>query len=241
MSLKVKVTLTKEIKEGSTVLEGFPGIGLVGGIATSYLIEKLKMEPIGYIESELLAPVAFFKNGLAEHAVRIYAKDNIVVLHSDVAILPSVMFDLSKALVSVFDSAKVDRVFSLTGVTMPMEEKYKIYGVANSKEFLEELKKYNIEVLEEGAISGISGLLLLDCATRGIKAAALLVPTIGLRPDPRAAAEIIKTLNTILNIDVDVEPLLEEAKAIEAKMEEIAQQLRKARQQMEVRELPYVG
>jgi len=43
---EIKLNLTKNPK-GVTIIEGFPGFGLVGTIATGFLIEHLKCEKIG--------------------------------------------------------------------------------------------------------------------------------------------------------------------------------------------------
>ena len=41
------VELKKEDLEGATVIDGFPGVGLVGSITANYLINTLKLEQIG--------------------------------------------------------------------------------------------------------------------------------------------------------------------------------------------------
>ncbi len=83
-----RIILTDEIKEKSTVLEAFPGIGLVGGIAINFMIEKLKMRYVGYMESKFLPPVAILKDGLVYPPVKIYSYRDILILQSDVPIYP---------------------------------------------------------------------------------------------------------------------------------------------------------
>ena len=53
----IEIKLTREIDfAGATLIEGFPGIGLVGPMAISYIIDKLEMKYIGYFESEDFPP-----------------------------------------------------------------------------------------------------------------------------------------------------------------------------------------
>ena len=65
---------TKNVSmKGYTLIEGFPDLGLAGTIGSRYLIEKLKMEQIGYISSPLFLPIIRIHEGVPMHPVRIYA------------------------------------------------------------------------------------------------------------------------------------------------------------------------
>ncbi len=228
----MNIILKEPIERDSIVLECFPGMGLVGHIAANYLIEKLEMKVIGYIESRDLPPVVFFKNGIVEPPLKIYKKDKLVILHSDILIPPEMFYDLSEKLSDLLEKSKIKMLISLGGLSSVTQQR-KIYGVANSREALEELKKYNIEILEDGTISGITGLLLYNLSKKNIKSIAILVETIGLRPDPAGAAALINVLNNILDLKVDVKPLLEEAKKLEEKLEEMSHALRRMKQREE--------
>ena len=48
----------REKPQGCTIIEGFPGLGLIGTIATEYLIKHLDAKSIGYIWSEDFSPIA---------------------------------------------------------------------------------------------------------------------------------------------------------------------------------------
>ena len=56
---------------GYTLIEGFPGMGLVGTIAVKYLSEKLDCKEAGYIVSETFVPIIRVHNGLTIHPSRI--------------------------------------------------------------------------------------------------------------------------------------------------------------------------
>ena len=47
--------------KGYTFIEGFPGAGLVVPMASSYMIEKLGMEYVGYLNSDMFPPIAAVK------------------------------------------------------------------------------------------------------------------------------------------------------------------------------------
>ena len=64
------------------IIEGFPGFGLVGTIATEYLIKHLDAKQIGFIRLEEIPPVIAVHNGQAVEPLGIfYSKEkNIVIM-----------------------------------------------------------------------------------------------------------------------------------------------------------------
>ena len=78
----------------------------------------------------------------------------------------------------------------------------------------------------QGAIGGLTGVALSECSRRGFDAMALLSecsgPMQGMGPDARTAARVLGCLDTLLPaIKLDPEPLLEEARRIEAQISEM--------------------
>ena len=69
----IEIVEVKPIEgEGLVFIEGFPDIGLVGAIAASYLIDKLQLEEVGYIDAVLLPPIiSVWIERINEH-IRIY-------------------------------------------------------------------------------------------------------------------------------------------------------------------------
>ena len=62
--LEIKLLKGASIK-GYKLIEGFPGIGLVGPMTISYMIDKLKMEYCGYIDSDKFPPIISIHEGKA--------------------------------------------------------------------------------------------------------------------------------------------------------------------------------
>ena len=62
----------KFVYERPIAVEGLPDIGLVGTIATTFLVEKMNFMEIGYIESELFPPVMVVHGGHLKNPFRIY-------------------------------------------------------------------------------------------------------------------------------------------------------------------------
>src|SRR3989338_2979243 len=70
------------------IIEGFPGFGLVGTIASEFLIDHLKTEQIGKIEfEEMPAMVAIHDSKVVEPLGIFYdKKSNIVILHAIIGV-----------------------------------------------------------------------------------------------------------------------------------------------------------
>ena len=74
MSLQVEIheLIDKDLK-GATVIDGFPGVGLVGTITANHLINSQGLEQIGVIESPHFPAVSVVKDGVPHNPVRLYA------------------------------------------------------------------------------------------------------------------------------------------------------------------------
>jgi len=202
----------------------FPGIGLVGTIASTHFITELNLDWIGVIESKDLPPIATLMDGIILPPIRVYQSMDFgfVLIHSDVPILPHVAYEMSEEIVNWAMEIDAKRIYSLAGVTT-FEDKRRVFGVATSKELLEEIRGY-VEIFKSGTISGIAGSILNECVARKFPGLALLGETLGFNPDPRAAAEVINVLNRIFGWEIGVEKLIKEAELIEAQMQKLAEQ-----------------
>ena len=100
-------------------------------------------------------------------------------------------------------------------------------AVANSTESLNKLKDKNIPILKMGNLNGISGTLLTQTAIKNIPGTCILAETLTQYPDPRAAAEVVQSLNKLIDIDIDYEPLVQEAENIESRLKKLAEEVKK--------------
>ena len=203
------------------ILEAFPGTGLVGSIAGFQIIKELNLKYFGYFEVEGVPPLTTIENGIPYPPVRAYAKENLVVLFSDVIIPPTKINELSKLIVETFLQKDAELFISLGGIMAGKSEK--VFGIANNIKMIEYLKNY-VEIFKFGVVGGMSGNILIRCGDAGIDAVGLLAETVGIRPDPRGGANLLEILNKMLDINVNVENLIKEAEAIENKLKELAEQ-----------------
>ena len=208
------------------VIEGFPGIGMVGTISASYLTEKLGMKLVGYIVSTHFPPVSTIHDYRPVSPARVYAspEKGLYVLFSEFMIPSDVVYSLSHAIVEWAKKKKAKAIYSLAGVASP-EPKPVIHGIPSNDEMAGLLKKNGVELIKEGATQGVSGVLIAECASQNFPAANLLAET-NVALDPRAAARALDCLSKLLGTEIDTKELLREAGKVEAKMREAVEKMK---------------
>jgi uncharacterized protein len=76
------------------LIVAFPSAGLVGAFAVSYLTAQLGMKDIGDLEFTKISPTYAIKNGEIYGPVRIYNKDNLYAILSNIPLNPIHTYDL---------------------------------------------------------------------------------------------------------------------------------------------------
>jgi uncharacterized protein len=235
----IQVILEKESSIKNPILiEGFPGIGLVGNIASQYIVNELKMTYLGAMSSKFFPPLAVLLGGVVNMPVRIYedASKEIVILTADVPVHPLASYDIGREIVSWAESINVREMVCLAGITV-MSDQHRVFGAASKKELLDKIKDM-AEIFELGTITGITGSIMNECRIRNIPAICLLGETASAEPDPRAAIATIETLNKIYGLGVSTSKLAEQAEQIEVQMAQLAQQLRAAQPEEQQAQMP---
>src|SRR5262249_54649704 len=120
----------------------------------------------------------------------------------------------------------VERVFTFAAMATQMHPQHRsrVFGVATDGPALDELKRLELEVLEDGRISGLNGVLLGAAAEGGLRGACLLgeMPHIFSQlPFPKASLAILETFTTLTGIPVDLDELAEQARITEQQLGEL--------------------
>ncbi len=231
--MPVEIRMTAEVNlKNHVLIEGFPGIGLVGTIAAGYIAEKRKMKPVGFIYSEKFPPMTSIHNGIAYYPARIYKdpKSDFLAVFSEFVIPGDVVFELSKAILSFAKKKGIREIVSLAGMTSgkPSKEK-KVYGIASQEGLVKYLASKGIEIVKEGVTTGVSGVLLAECRAENFPAFTLLAESELNYPDPRASVLLVKKLEEVIGLKVDVKELIKEAEMIETKMRKLMNQMKKGK------------
>jgi uncharacterized protein len=219
-----------------SVIVGVPEAGLVGTIASSYLVEQLKLQERGYVDSDFMPPVMVVHNSTVRYPMHIFGKDNIVVVLSEVPLTGRLALEVAKEVAAWAKSLKAGILVGVTGAPSRKREdaqgdgKSVVAGVGNDEASLQALKASGSLPFEEGVVTGFYASLLKYSMKNQQSAAVLLAESLAQFPDPGAAVSIIESLNGLLSLKIDTKPLVQEAEGIRLKTRELMQQTQQAQQ-----------
>src|SRR5262249_48211467 len=120
----------------------------------------------------------------------------------------------------------VERVFTFAAMATRMHPAHesRVFAAATNEENLEEMKRLELTVLEDGNIGGLNGVLLAAAASAGVQGACLLgdVPHIFAQgPLPKASMAILEAFATLAGIEIDMTELAEQSKIVEQQLGDI--------------------
>ncbi len=232
----MKIELKKK-PQNPIIIEGFPGFGLVGTIATEFLIDHLKTEMIGEFVYDDLPPMAAIHKGelVNPMAVHYSKKHNIIILQT-ILNPKGKEWEIADAIVEMAKKLKAKKVISLEGVggpktmTKPKSPNMYYYGDKS-------LEKHGLKSIDESIIVGVTSCLLL----RYSKAVCMFAETQSALPDSKAAAKIIEALDKYLKLKVDYKPLIKQAEDFEKKLKGMLQQSTKTQEESDKKYMSYLG
>jgi uncharacterized protein len=224
LSELVRIVEKKPIPSGAIMLQRLPDVGLVGLIATSYIISELYLDELAYVDSDLLPPVVVLHEGLPHAPMRIYGGAEIIATISEMAVPADALHTVMRTLVDWAQLKNMRMMVAMGGI--PIENRQaitepKVYGAASTKDLLNMLSGKGLTILNEGYMVGPQALTMRHCAERKIPAIALLAQSFYNYPDPQASANVIKELAKIAEIKIDTSKLLEEGEEIRLKARDI--------------------
>ena len=235
----MKLILTKKPKN-VTIIEGFPGFGLIGTIATEFLLEHLQTEKIGVIEmEEVPAMIAIHQNKVIEPISLHYNKKHNLVLVHAINVGKDLAWKLADLIVELSHTLQAREIISLEGVGSPNPTVGRVFYYATSEAKKNKKLEGVANPLMEGIIVGVTGALLAKNVS--IPITAFFAEAQSNLPDSKAAAEIIKALDAYTGLQIDPKPLVKQAEQFEEKLKSILQKGKKAEEMNEEKKLSYVG
>jgi uncharacterized protein (TIGR00162 family) len=237
----VKDTYIKEFRQVElnkpVLIEGLPGLGLVGKIAIRYLIKKLKAKKFAHLYSphfpyfvlvnkkgnvRLLRGVFYYwKNEKGPNDLILFTGDSQSQTIEGQYEIADRMLDFSK-------KNNVKTIVTIGGYRMEAKEKPNVFVASTSQELLDKALDAGAAVSSSGSpIVGTAGLILGLARFKKIGALCLLGETRGYLPDPLAARSVLEVLKSAFNFEVDLDELNEEI----AKAETMVTRLQKIEEQ----------
>jgi len=215
----------------------WPGMGHVASNAGVYLLAKLGMNLIAEFEANDLFDVdqVEVKNGIIQMGRRprnrffLWTDPNLkrdLVVFLGEAQPPVGKYAFCKQLVTYAQQLEVERfvTFAAMATQMHPRDPARVFGATTDEDGLKEVKRLELEVLEDGQIGGLNGVLLGAAAESGLRGICLLgeMPHIFSQlPFPKASLAILEVFSTMTGIRLDFAELSEQAQVGEDQLVEL--------------------
>ena len=229
--------IAKHNLKDPVLIDGFPGVGLVGTIVANFLINTLKLEQIGVIDSYKFPSISIVKDGEPHNPMRLYSGEQIcndgscnqvVVCVSEFTPPAEITKDLVNTLMDWAEENGCKKIISAEGFTAGPKangERNDVYGVSSTLGSRKWIKDAKVKPFTYGTVGGITGALLNEGKIRKVNVLGLLAEVSEDSPNARAAANVIKAIDELLlAIELDPEPLLKEAQILEQEVKRVRDQ-----------------
>jgi len=216
------------------LIEGLPGMGMVGRIATRYLIKQLSAERFAELYSPhfpyyilvnkkgnvrlLRAEFYFWKNPKGPN-------DLLFLIGDSQAQTIEGQYEVTNSILDFAQKLKTKIIITIGGFRQEAQDTPRVMAVATSSELLEKaLEAKAIASPAGNPIVGTAGLLLGLAKFKKIEALCLLGETRGYLADPSAAKSVLEKLQKIIGFEIDLVGLdsqILKAQELVARMREI--------------------
>jgi proteasome assembly chaperone (PAC2) family protein len=221
----------------------WPGMGHVALNAGYYLLAKLEMHVIAEFEAANLFDIDHVEvnrgliqpAGMPRHRFFLWTdpeqKRDLVVFLGE-AQPPIGKFAFCQRLIDFARELNIQRVYTFAAMATQMHPEHasRVFGAATDQQGLEELKRLELELLQDGNIGGLNGVLLGAAAQAGMHGACLLgeMPHIFTQlPYPKASLAILEVFSTMAGIDLDFTELQEQVRNTDQQLGELLAQVEK--------------
>jgi len=209
-----------EIQPNSPVLiEGLPGLGLVGKIALRYLIKQLKAKKIAYLYSPHFPYFVLVNKkgnvrllrGVFYYYPNPNGNDLILFTGDSQSQTIEGQYEIADKILAFSEKHNVKTIATIGGYRVEPNQKPKVFIAATSQGILDRALQAGAILSTSGSpIVGTAGLILGLAKFRRIDALCLLGETRGYLPDPLSAKSVLEVLKSTFNFDLDLTALDEE-------------------------------
>lgn len=219
----------------------WPGMGHVALNAGVYLLAKLNMTAIAEFEGGDLFDVTAVdvKHGLIQPARRprnrFFVWKDPKERHDLVVFLgeaqpPVGKLPFCRQVIDYAQGLGVERIITFAAMATQMrpEHPLRVFGAATDTEGVSELRELGTEILEDGNIGGLNGVLLGAAATSGLRGSCFLgeMPQVFAQvPFPKASLAILEAFTQLTGVEFDLTELADQARAVEEQLETLLERV----------------
>ncbi len=215
------IIVHKKIKMKKPVLvEGLPGIGLVGKLAVDHLVREKKAVKVATLYSPHFPHQVIMRKSGVLRMIRLKfyylpgPKNDLLLLAGDVQPVTSEgQYEVNGKILDYFIKHGGHEIITLGGYgTGKRAEFPKVFGAATHKKLIEGYSKHGIVFGEtRGSIVGAAGMLLGLGRLRHLHGVCLMGETHGGYVDPKSAVGVVDVLGKMVGMKFDTTQLTKKA------------------------------
>ncbi|MEM3403937.1 MAG: PAC2 family protein [Nitrososphaeria archaeon] len=215
----IKIYANDEKFEGCSLITGFHGIGFTGYWSVKFLIQQLKAERVGFVESIFSPPICTIHDRKIVTPFELYRKDKLVFFKAEVSPPREKEYSFYSKLADWIASSGFKEAFLIGGLDSSLKVDNTSYRLVHtSKYVMPEVLKDSLILEDDRLIVGPIAILLNHFEAIGFPTLSVLSFAAQNRLDPRACAEALSVFSKVYDVTIDVKPLIEGAEAIEAEL-----------------------
>lgn len=234
--------MTTAPKPKPWLIAAWPGMGNVAAISAGYLIQKLEMQPIAelpprrhfdvpqvIVKSGVIMPPRLPRSVFYQWKNPGAGRDLVVFLGEAQPV--SGAYTFAHELLDKAGEFGVERIVTFASMASQLHpsEDPKVFGAATGESTLAELRRIEIQLLEDGQIGGLNGVLLGAGSERSIPGLCLLgeIPFFAAGvPNPKAARAVLSVFSVLAGLEVNLDELAQHAEAVDRALLELLERMK---------------
>jgi uncharacterized protein len=198
------------------------------------------MTNIAHVNSRYLPPAVVFIDGILRHPFRIYSdtEGKLCTVVCELPLRSDGSYPIAAALLDWIEEKGVKELVVLEGIPVLEMPRQRETFFAAEPDKIGDYESKGLKMVSSGLIQGLAGSILNECLNRKITGIVFLTPAIAFMPDADAAAELIRSLNRVYDLNITTQDLIDQADKIKMQLKEIAQHHQRLKQAEEKRGLP---
>lgn len=228
------------------LVAAWPGMGNVGAISAGYLVAKLGMQPVAELSSTdhfdvggvqvsagLIAPARLPRSIFYKWKNPAGGRDLIVFMGEA---QPSAGgYGFAHAMLEKAAEFGVERVVTFASMASSVHpaRPARVVGAATGETTAADLREAGVDLLGDGQIGGLNGVLVGVGAARGIPGMVLMgeIPFFAAGvPNPKAARAVLSVFAVLAGVDIDLSELDTHSQKMEQAMVQLLERLREERE-----------
>jgi uncharacterized protein len=221
----------------ATVIVGFPSLGMVSTIVTNYLIDVFDLKQIGALDSSGFPALSVVHTGEPLSPVRIYAGtletgEKIVVFVSEFKPKSHLINSISNTVMKWVQEKNCNLLISPEGMVVESkkdnfsdeENIVDTFAIGSTEKARAMIKEEKIPQFKDGIIVGVSGVLLNIGKQADFDVISILTEAHPDIPDAGSAISALNIISKIIDVEINIGPLNNEAERIEKQLQKIHKQ-----------------